>query len=129
MLLVAVVLAFATSVLAAEHYFIKKNETFCDSSGLLCLYGSLSYRVNPRILSLHARVGKKTGPGLIRIRLSGVNRQNMQRFTEINVEIRGTYSEIIDHKMRPDAADVSAWKIASFAFELMQDQPRKKGES
>jgi len=101
---------------AGERYYIKKSETFCDSSGVLCLNGSLSYRVNPRIMSLNARVQKKTGPGKIRFILTGVNWQGIESITEINISIRGAYSEIIDHKMRPDAPDVAEWKILSFRF-------------
>ena len=119
--LLFVFLVCATSLLAADHFFIKKNEVFCSSSGTLCIKGSLSYRVNPRILSLNARVQKRTGPGVIRIRLTGANRQNMQRYTEMNVSIRGTYSEIIDHKMRPDAPDVADWHISSFTFDERAD--------
>jgi len=101
---------------AGDRTYLKKNETFCDSSGELCLAGSLSYRVNPRILSLNARVKRKTGPGVIRIILAGVNRQGIEKITEMSIPIRGTYSEIIDRDMRPDAPDVSEWKISAFRF-------------
>jgi hypothetical protein len=102
---------------AAERFYIKKNETFCDSSGALCLLGSFTYRPNSRILSLNARVQKKTGPGNIRIVLIGRNRQDFRRLVEFELTIRGNYSEIIDHQMRPDAPDVSEWRISSFTFE------------
>jgi len=102
---------------AAERFYIKKNETFCDSSGTLCLLGSFTYRPNSRILSINARVQKNTGPGTIRIILTGSNRQEIQRRIEFELTIRGNYSEIIDHQMRPDAPDVSEWRISSFTFE------------
>ena len=110
-------LLVASGAVAAERLYIKKNETFCDSSGKLCLHGSFTYRVNSRIVSLNARVQKQTGPGEIQITLSGTNRQDMLRLTEIRFSIRGTYSEIIDHKMRPDAPDVAEWHLSSFRFE------------
>ena len=110
-------LLLASGAIAAERLYIKKNETFCDSSGKLCLHGSFTYRVNSRIVSLNARVQKQTGPGEIRITLSGTNRQDMLRLTEISISIRGTYSEIIDYQMRPDAPDVAEWHLSSFRFE------------
>jgi hypothetical protein len=107
----------ATSALAAERLYIKKNEVFCDASKTLCLYGSLTYNVNPRIVSLNARVQKQTGPGEIYMLLSGRNRQDDIRRTEIRIRIRGAYSEIVDHQMRPDAPDVSQWTLSLFTFE------------
>ncbi len=114
-------LFFVICAQAGERYYLKKSETFCDSSGVLCLNGSLSYRVNPRILSLNARVQKKTGPGFIRIILIGANWQGIERFTEISISIRGTYSEIIDHSMRTNEPDVSEWEISSFRFQPAGD--------
>lgn len=110
-------LLLTTAAFAAERLYLKKNETFCDVSATLCLHGSLTYRLNSRIVSLNARVLQASGPGTIRISLSGTNRQNMLRRTEIRITIRGTYSEIIDHKMRPDAPDVAEWVLSSFIFE------------
>lgn len=110
------VLLIATAALAEERQYIRKNEIFCDSSGVLCLRGSLTYRPNSRIVSLNARVQKPTGPGTLLIILTGSNRQEMLRRTEIRLTIRGTYSEIINHQMRPDAPDVSEWQISSFVF-------------
>ena len=114
-------MALVNSTLAAERLYIKKSEQFCDSSGVLCLYGNLTYRPNSRIVSLNARVQKKTGPGTIHIILTGSNRQDMFRRTEIRLKIRGTYSEIIDHQMRPDAPDVSEWELSSFEFDADSD--------
>jgi hypothetical protein len=107
----------ATSIFAGERLYMKKNETFCDSSGVLCLRGSLTYQTNSRIVSLNARVQKQTGPGVIHITLAGTNRHDMLRRTEIIIIIRGTHSEIIDHQMVPGAPDVYEWEISSFLFE------------
>jgi len=106
----------ATSAIAADRLYLKKNEVFCDTSKKLCLYGSITYRVNARIVSLNARVQKQTGPGDIYMILSGRNRQYDLRRTEIRIRIRGTHSEIIDYKMRPDAPDVSEWNLSLFEF-------------
>ena len=111
----------ATSAFAGERLYMKKNETFCDSNGVLCLRGSLTYRVNSRIVSLNARVQKQTGPGVIHITLAGTNRQGMLRRTEIIITIRGTHSEIIDHQMVPGAPDVYEWAISSFLFEAKSE--------
>lgn len=111
-------LVLTAAAFAAELQYLKKSERFCDSSGTLCLYGKLTYRPNPRIVSLNARVQKQTGPGTIHIILSGSNLQGFLRRTEIRLPIRGTYSEIINHQMRPDAPDVSEWELESFVFEV-----------
>ena len=104
-----------------ERIYIRKNETFCDSGKVLCLHGTLSYQPNSRIVSLNARVQKQTGPGTLHIILAGNNRLDMFRRTEIRLTIRGTYSEIINHQMRPDAPDVPEWGISSFTFESKND--------
>ncbi len=111
----------ATNSVAADRLYLKKQEVFCDTSKKLCLYGSLTYRVNSRVISLNARVQKQTGPGEIYMILSGRNRQDDLRRTEIRIRIRGTHSEIVDHRMRPDAPDVSEWELASFTFKA--DEP------
>jgi len=113
----AATVLLATSALAADRLYLKKNEIFCDASETLCLYGSFTYRVNSRIVNLNARVQKQTGPGEIYMILSGRNRQDDLRRTEIRIQIRGTHSEIVDHKMRPDAPDVSEWELSLFTFE------------
>ena len=105
-----------TNALASDRLYLKNDEVFCDTSKTLCLYGSFTYRVNSRIVGLNARVQKQTGPGEIYIVLSGRNRQEQLRRAEIRIQIRGTHSEIIDYKMRPDAPDVSAWELSLFEF-------------
>ena len=111
----------STNAHTEERFYIRKNETFCDSNGVLCLHGSLTYGPNSRIVSLNARVQKQTGPGTLHIILAGNNRLDMFRRTEIKLTIRGTYSEIINHQMRPDAPDVPEWSISSFTFKSMDD--------
>lgn len=115
--LAALFAVLASTTLASEIQYLKKSEQFCDSSGVLCLFGKLTYRPNSRLVSLNARVQKQTGPGTVHIILTGSNRQDMLRRTEIRLEIRGTHSEIIDHQMVPDAPDVYEWELSSFKFE------------
>ena len=110
-------LLFSSLSFAGERQYLKKKETFCDVTETVCLYGSLTYRVNSRIVSLNARVQKQTVPGVLHITLTGTNRQDVLRLTEITVTIRGKHSEIVDHKLRPDAPDVSEWHLSSFTFE------------
>lgn len=101
---------------AEERHYIKKNEVFCDSSGRLCLDGSLWYLQNSRLLRLKARIRKQTGPGVIRMRLVGNNRLGDLRRTQIMLPVRGAYSEIVTHDLRPDAPDVADWRLTSFEF-------------
>ena len=101
---------------ASERNYIKKNERFCDSDKVLCIDGTIAYEPNTRILSLRARVQKQTGPGEIRLNFSGSNRQGSLKRTEIVMKIRGRHSEILDRRIRPDAPDVSNWKLDSFVF-------------
>jgi hypothetical protein len=109
-------LSIVSAVSAAQRQYLKKNETFCDSSGVLCLHGSLTFLVNSSIISLRARVQKQTGPGVIKIVLTGSNRQDFFRRTEFEITIRGKHSEIINYQMGPDAPDVYQWSLASFDF-------------
>lgn len=111
----------ATNAHTEERLYLRKNETFCDSNRVLCLHGSLTYQPNSRIVSLNARVQKQTGPGTLLIILAGNNRLDMFRRTEIKLSIRGNFSEIINHQMRPDAPDVPEWNISSFTFESKDD--------
>ena len=123
----AAFIAAAGSATALERHYIKKDEVFCDSTGILCLRGTIAYEPNHRILSLNARLQKQTGPGQLRLGFSGSNRQGLLRHTEIVLRIRGTYSEIVDHRIRPDAPDVDTWALQSFSFEKddQHDQRRQ----
>ena len=101
---------------ASERNYIKKNERFCDNEKELCIDGTIAYEPNTRILSLRARVQKQTGPGEIRLTFSGTNRRGSLKRTEIVMKIRGRHSEILDRRIRPDAPDVSNWKLDRFIF-------------
>ncbi len=78
--------------------------------------GTLTYRANPRVLQLRARVHKAPGSGLLRIRLTGTTQPGHRRFAPIEVRVRGRYSEIINHKMIPDHPDVQVWEVEHVEF-------------
>ena len=102
---------------ASERHYLKKNERFCDESGVLCLRGTLSYDVNARLFALNARVRSAPGPGLLRLRLSGRNRLGHLHRTVIEVSLRGRAGEILSKRMIPDAPDVYRWRLDSIRFD------------
>jgi len=106
----------ATEAHTSEVHYLKRNERFCDVEEILCIRGTLSYAVNPRLLSLWGRVQTTPGRGLLRIRLAGTTRLNYTRTTEMEIDLRGTYSEIIEYKMIPDHPDVDNWEITVITF-------------
>ena len=112
---VLLILISATLPASAVQY-LKKNEAFCDSSGTVCLRGTISYRVNPRLLQLRARITKAPGPGQLKINVAGNNRLAHPRRAAIEVTIRGKASEIVNTDMIPDAPDVSQWELVSIQF-------------
>jgi len=106
----------AASALAGAVEYLKKNERFCDPSETLCLRGTISYRVNERVLELNARVERAPGPGNLRIGLTGENRLGQARATEIVAVLDGRHSEIVSVRMIPDAPDVYSWSVDSMIF-------------
>lgn len=106
------------AVSAAELAYLRKNEKFCDTSGELCLHGTISYRPNSRVLQLRSRVLTAPGPGMLRINVTGENRQGHMHRATIEIEIRGRISEIVSKEMIPDAPDVYAWQLDSIVFEV-----------
>jgi len=109
--------ALAGPTSALERHYIRNNDVFCDVTKTLCLRGTITYEPTYRLLSLNARVQKQTGPGELRLGFSGSNRQGMLRHTEIVMKIKGGSSEILDHRIRPDAPDVDNWTLTSFLFQ------------
>jgi len=65
---------------------------------------------------LRARVKKAPGSGLLRIRLAGANELGHRRLAPFEVRVRGTHSEIINHKMIPDHPDVHDWAVEQVEF-------------
>lgn len=116
LLLGASALFCSTGALAGPRELLFQGERVCDSAGVFCFRGTLSYHSNPRLLHLRARVQTAPGPGMLRIRLAGANQLGYRRFAPFEVRVRGRYSEIIDHKMIPDHPDVEAWVVERVEF-------------
>lgn len=109
---------FLWSVAAAsEIAYLRRSEIFCDVTGAVCLRGTISYRVNQRLLRLRSRVVTAPGPGLLRINVTGENRQGHIHRAAIEVTIRGHASEIVNTEMIPDAPDVYDWQLESIIFD------------
>jgi len=115
-LLGASVLFFLTAAVAGPRDYLFRDERVCDTEQIFCLRGTFSYHSNPRLLRLRARVQTASGPGMLRIRLSGSNQLGHRRFAPFEVRVRGHYSEIIDHKMIPDYPDVQGWVVEKVEF-------------
>ena len=92
------------------------NAELCDEKQQVCLRGTLSYRSNPRLLELRARVLKASGPGLLRIRVVGENLDGFTRRTTMEIQIRGNYSEIVNHRLITDHPDVDDWRLEKIFF-------------
>lgn len=110
-------------VTASETHYLKRNELFCSVAEEICIRGTVSYEVNPRLLRLHGRVQSATGPGLLRIRVSGTNRLGHRRIADMEITLRGRYSEIIDFKMIPDHPDIANWEVSVVSYELTDEHP------
>jgi hypothetical protein len=116
LLLGAAALFFLGTALAGPRDYLFQDERICDSDQVFCFQGTLSYRSNPRVLHLRARVKMAPGPGLLRISLSGANDLGHRRFAPLEVRVRGHNSEIINHKMIPDYPDVLRWNVERVEF-------------
>ena len=82
--------------------------------------------MNPRLLRLSGRVKKTPGRGRLRIRLAGTNRLDHRRTTEMEVQLRGNLSEIVDFKMIPDYPDIENWEVVSIEYELGEWSPPRE---
>ena len=114
---------------AGQTQYLKRNERFCDTDERLCLVGTLRYEVNPRLLRLWGRVQTSPGRGLLRIRLAGENRLGHRRTSEMEIPLRGRYSEIVEFKMIPDHPDVYAWNVTRIEFEPGEPDPPKESRN
>ncbi|MDH4108755.1 MAG: hypothetical protein OEW35_10570 [Gammaproteobacteria bacterium] len=115
-LFVAVACFVAAGAAAGDIEYLKRNERFCDTAEVLCLRGTISYRVNERLFEISARVETAAPPGTLRIGFSGENRQGRRRATSIEVALAGRHSEIVSKRMIPDAPDVYSWTVDSIIY-------------
>jgi len=125
-LISAALLLITPPLRAGEYYDLKRNERFCDLEEQLCIRGTLRYEVNSRLLRLSGRVKKTPGRGRLRIRLAGTNRLKHRRTTEMEIQLRGNLSEIVDFKMIPDYPDIDNWEVVSIEYELGEWSPPRE---
>jgi len=116
LLLGASALFFLTGALAGPRDYLFQDKRICDSNEVFCFRGTLSYRSNPRLLHLRARVQTAPGPGLLRITLAGANELGHRRLAPFEVRVRGHNSEIINHRMIPDYPDTQGWVVERVEF-------------
>ena len=114
--LIALTLLIASGSAAGPRENLFHNERVCTAEGTFCFRGTLTYFSNPRVLSLRARVQSAPGSGVLRIRLTGANELGRLRYAPFEVRVRGSYSEIINHKMIPDHPDVDSWQVVRVEF-------------
>jgi hypothetical protein len=114
-------LALAETLRAGPIDYLFRDERVCDEDRDFCMVGTLSYRINPRLLRLRARVQKAPGPGLLRIRLRGETRQGFQRLAPMELRLRGKPTEIINHKIIPDHPDAEFWTVQRVEFVVDSD--------
>ena len=109
-------LLFVAAAFAGPRDFLFRNERVCDSENVFCFHGTMTYDSNPRLLHLRARVKTAPGPGMLRIRLRGANELGHRRLAPFEVQVRGNFSEIINHRLIPDHPDVYEWTIERVEF-------------
>ena len=122
LLLGVLTLLVSGSALAGTQDYLFRDALKCDAGKTFCFRGTMSYDPNPRLLRLRARVRAAPGPGMLRITLTGANALGHRRIVPFEVRLRGTHSEIINHKMIPDNPDVQSWVIDRVEF--VADPPR-----
>lgn len=115
-LIAAMTLSSFTAVHAGPREYLFQSQYVCDEREILCFRGTMSFDLNPRVVELRARVRTAPGPGLLRIRLAGTNELGHRRISPFEVRVRGTHSEIINHRMIPDHPDVTSWNVELVEF-------------
>jgi hypothetical protein len=122
-------LLFGTApALAGPLRYLARDELLCEPSKVTCMRATLCYEVNDRLLRLRGRLLSASGPGLIRITLTGTTRQGYRRYAPMEIAVRGRPTEIVDFKMIPDHPDVYDWVIDRMEFvELSADSKARSG--
>ena len=115
-LLILCGLLATTAVAGPSEHITASNAIMCDTEQQVCLRGSITYFSNPRLLELRSRVQRASGPGLLVFRLTGENRDGHLKRTNIEVRIRGRYSEIVSTRLITDHPDVDSWTLQSIQF-------------
>jgi hypothetical protein len=118
----AAVLA-ATPVAAARFHYLAREERLCDAAEVACVYGSLTFHVNTRVLWLRGRLKTSPGPGTLAIRVRGTTRLGYVRYAPVEIDLDGRWSEIVDLQMIPDDPDVYDWQIDTIEYRRDADRP------
>jgi hypothetical protein len=108
---------------AARVLYLARAERLCDAERTACVDGTLTYRVNSRVLWLNGRLGTSPGPGAFVITLTGATRLGIVRYAPMEISLRGHSSEIVNFKMVPDDPDVYDWQI--HRIEFIPERPDK----
>ncbi len=116
LLIAGLLSSYITVSHAGPREYLFQSQYVCDERELLCFRGTMSFDLNPRVVELRARVRTAPGPGLLRIRLAGTNELGHRRISPFEVRVRGTHSEIINHRMIPDHPDVTSWQVELVEF-------------
>jgi hypothetical protein len=112
---VLVLLAPALAAASPLNYLMRE-ERFCDAEGLACIYGSLTFRVNTRLLWLNGRLKTSPGPGTLTITVKGTTRLGHVRYAPMEIPLRGRANDIVDFEMIPDHPDVYNWQIEEIRY-------------
>ena len=114
----AMLLTFSVAAAAGPRDRLTEPDAIlCDDGDQVCIRGSITYRTNPRLLEFRGRVQRATGPGLLRVRVIGENLDGFTRRTTMEIQIRGRYSEIVNHRLITDHPDVDAWRLEKIFFQ------------
>jgi hypothetical protein len=103
-------------VAASRTNYLARGERLCDREELACVQGSLTYHVNTRLLWLNGRLKTSPGPGTLTILVRGTTRLGYVRYAALEIDLEGTWSEIVDFQMIPDNPDVYNWQIDSIQY-------------
>jgi hypothetical protein len=83
-----------------------------------CVDGTLSYRVNTRVLWLNGRLKTSPGPGTLEITVRGTTRHGFVRYAPLEIQLHGHTSEIVNFRVIPGDADVENWQIDRIEYVL-----------
>ena len=111
-----IALLVCAPAVAARVVYLARTERLCDAERIACVDGTLTYRVNSRVLQLNGRLGTSPGPGTFVITLIGATRLGFVRYAPMEIAVRGHASEIVNFRMVPDDPDVYDWQIDRIEF-------------
>ena len=117
-LLICALLLTAAPASASRTLYLARTERICDTAEIACVDGSLTFRVNTRVLWLNGRLKSSPGPGTLTIRVKGTTRLGYVRYAPMEIALDGHASEIVNYRMIPDDPDVYNWEIDAIEYVL-----------